>query len=265
MTFVTNRLNSDKVLQLLEDETEDLLSPVMVMTIEDINGFIRDEADDDVLEERLWIDNVVIPGLWQKSLTSDYLENHNRNLEDDLERIRNERTEVERKWVAIIGLMKRVERFFDEFPYDEYTGFTNRKTLVSQELKVLEKELDELDSSEKERRLLLADHINELSLRNEEASSVKEKVELARRHEAVYDRYLADREEEEAARGRLADLIYERKEMEISIRAAEAEMDSSRQGLGEFSFEERRIMENPQYIEVADADPICSNVDIKVC
>ncbi len=261
MTFVTNRANQPKVEEELIAMNAHLVVPVFVMNMEDVGKFIKADLES---ESNLFMDHAIIPSLWNDALTEGYLDSHNESIDEELAVLRGERESSDRKWSQIQHLLDEAKDFFNEYSYDRY-----QKTEV--EVQELAKDLQELDSQLKEVEIKsgsLEEDYSELLETEAKKTALKEdlksKIDLALHHEETYSSYLSLREEEEKIQDQVAGLIYKRKELEYAIHQEQASSNKMMESLKEFDFEIRKIMDNPLYEEVKEADTICANKDLKL-
>lgn len=262
MTFITNRVSKPKVLDQLVKHNQQLIVPVFVMTIEDVAKLVK--QDEEVTDESLFMDNAVIPSLWNDALTEGYLDSHNETIESELEEVRTERSANDTKWSVIDHLIREVDLFFDDNSYDSYQRKEMDAVALEKDIQELELQLTDIQKLSAE----LDEQYHEVLEEEAKKSAVKEelkgKIDLATHHEETYSRYLSLREEEEKIQEEVGNLIYQRKELQYTI--AQLKMDRNKvvESLKEFDFEMRKITDHPLYEEVKDADTIAANKDFKL-
>jgi len=256
MTLVTNRVNKEKVIKLLDQHMNDLLVPVFVMTIEEISNIIKNNQED------IFLDNAIIPGIWNDSLTEGYLDNHNEQLEEALSEIKTERQRIDVNWATIKSIRLSIINFFENYSYESFMKISNVMVIrvkeeedINAEIETIEIKVKELLEQCNEIQLELDNYINEMD-------TLFSKINLAIHHEDTYIKYLGLREDEEGYRSEVSDYIYERKDLEFKRDALLAENKSIEEMRKEFTFEERKILEHPLYKEVEGYEAICANVDI---
>ncbi len=261
MTLITNRQSKVKLVEKLHTLTKQIEVPIFVMTIEEISNIIK---NDDELMENLFMDNAVIPSLWNDSLTDGYLLSHNESIIESLEAVRKERKLIDNRWAIIGSLSIEVNNFFDKNSYEMYQKMEHKEVGNS-------KEIDGFSISIKDLNIKIAnidEEFNELIIEENqkvvEREKLSNKIHMATMHEAAYIKYLGLREEEEKLRSQVSDHIYERKELEYKFNKHMEDKDKVSESLKEFDFESRRILDYPLYKEVNEFDAICANKDINL-
>jgi len=263
MTLVTNRSNKEKVFDLLENEMDQLQAPLFVMTIEDISNILKIDNEDKEVIQNLFLDNAIIPGIWNDSLTSGYLDNHNDQLEQILRDVQSERKSIEEKWAVIKTIVADLKAFLAQYSYEEYIGLSNLLTTNDRDIQDIKRSIENTNKKLEELESSSQDIKNEVEIQINIISELQANIALAKTHEDRYQNYLKLREEEETYRTIVSDFIYQRKDMSLNKESLMDKLSSEKESIKEFEFEERKIIENPLYVEVEAYEAICANVDIK--